>query len=409
MRRWPAATVYLMLQTVSGFAAALMFTTYALYYIRTLHLGPLELVLVGTALEASYYLCELPTGALADARGRRPCLIAGTAILGLAYSFEGSLRAFSGPVLPLLLGAEAVRGLGEALCAGAAQAWIAGEIGDARAGALYLRAAQWQQGAGLFGTLAGVGLALLALNLPYVVGGLLFLALAGGLAAAMREDGFRPTPRALRQALPAAAGQALRAVRAAPLLWLLLGAGVFAGASSEGGDRLWPAQLLHTFGLPAGRLGAPVWFGLLALAGQALGLCATSLARRVLDPGDAAAAARGLVACAATRLICLLGMGLAPGFWWAAAAYLGLGAAGAVQAPLSSAWLNTLIRPQVRATVLSMLGQADALGQAAGGPAVGLVGRVRSLRAAMVLAAALLLPSVLAYGRGAAAPAAFAD
>jgi len=67
--------------------------------------------------------------------------------------------------------------------------------------------------------------------------------------------------------------------------------------------------------------------------------------------------------------------------------------------PLYTAWLVQNIDPQVRATVLSMLSQSNAFGQIVGGPGVGLIGTVASLRAALVTAGALLSPTVLVYAR----------
>lgn len=52
----------------------------------------------------------------------------------------------------------------------------------------------------------------------------------------------------------------------------------------------------------------------------------------------------------------------------------------------------------MRATVLSLRGQADALGQIGGGPVIGLVATISSLRAALV-GAGLLSPALLLYGR----------
>jgi len=53
----------------------------------------------------------------------------------------------------------------------------------------------------------------------------------------------------------------------------------------------------------------------------------------------------------------------------------------------------------VRATVVSMSGQMDALGQVVAGPVLGAVGLLRSLRAALVLAGVLLSPAVLLFAR----------
>jgi len=53
----------------------------------------------------------------------------------------------------------------------------------------------------------------------------------------------------------------------------------------------------------------------------------------------------------------------------------------------------------VRATVISMGSQANALGQVAGGPAIGAVGTLAGIRAALVGAAITLSPSLWLYAR----------
>jgi hypothetical protein len=53
---------------------------------------------------------------------------------------------------------------------------------------------------------------------------------------------------------------------------------------------------------------------------------------------------------------------------------------------------------RVRATVLSMLGQAEALGEVCGGPLLGLVGTLYTMRTALVGAAVVLLPALPLYG-----------
>jgi DHA3 family tetracycline resistance protein-like MFS transporter len=58
------------------------------------------------------------------------------------------------------------------------------------------------------------------------------------------------------------------------------------------------------------------------------------------------------------------------------------------------AWLSARIEPRVRATVLSMASQMDALGQVGGGPVLGLIGTLRGLRAALVVAGVALSPSL---------------
>ena len=46
-------------------------------------LDPLQLVLMGTILEATYLVFEVPTGVIADTRGRRTSFLLGTITLAL--------------------------------------------------------------------------------------------------------------------------------------------------------------------------------------------------------------------------------------------------------------------------------------------------------------------------------------
>jgi DHA3 family tetracycline resistance protein-like MFS transporter len=50
--------------------------------------------------------------------------------------------------------------------------------------------------------------------------------------------------------------------------------------------------------------------------------------------------------------------------------------------------------PSTRATVFSLCGQADAAGQIAGGPPIGLIGERASVRAALVATGVLFAPAV---------------
>ena len=72
---------------------------------------------------------------------------------------------------------------------------------------------------------------------------------------------------------------------------------------------------------------------------------------------------------------------------------------GTMAGALEATWLNRNLNPQVRATVLSMRGQTNALGQFLGGPPVGAIGTAVSLRAAMIVVAVVYSPILLLYGR----------
>jgi predicted MFS family arabinose efflux permease len=86
--------------------------------------------------------------------------------------------------------------------------------------------------------------------------------------------------------------------------------------------------------------------------------------------------------------------------WPAIAGLLGVFFARDVTGPLYTTWLNSRISDSsVRATVLSLSGQADAVGQTAGGPILGLVGDVWGISAALAAGASALAPAAALYAR----------
>ncbi len=92
--------------------------------------------------------------------------------------------------------------------------------------------------------------------------------------------------------------------------------------------------------------------------------------------------------------------GLATSFAVAAVAYLVARLVRRLKDPLYVTWLNKNVEDSsVRATVNSIASQADAIGEVAGGPAIGAIGTVASLRAALVAAGLLLMPAIGLYGR----------
>jgi len=80
MTRLPAKTVYY------GLEFALSMPTWvvmAVYLVSELDLSPLQLVLMGTAMEAAVFVFEIPTGVVADMYSRRLSLIIG--FIGMAW------------------------------------------------------------------------------------------------------------------------------------------------------------------------------------------------------------------------------------------------------------------------------------------------------------------------------------
>jgi DHA3 family tetracycline resistance protein-like MFS transporter len=398
--RYSAPLIYLIMSGVKSFAGALVLTILAIYYVTGVGMNPFQLVLAGTVFELAILLCEVPTGVLADTFSRRLSVIVGTLIIGVSLTLEGLV-----PLVAAILIAEVIGGVGETFLSGATEAWLAGEVGEAQVGAVYLRGAQIGRVAGLIGIPASVGLASIQLSLPIVAGGALYLALGLLLILAMPERGFRPAAPEERASWRSAFGTlraGVRAVRGSSLLLALLAVNLVAGAAGEGFDKLWEAHLLLDYSFPSlGALQPVVWFGIINAATAIAGLLVVALFQRRLEATSrsAAATARTLLALNTLLALSVILFGLAGSFGLALAALLLKASVSALGGPLYQTWLIQQTSPRTRATVLSISSQANSLGETAGGPIVGAVGARYSLRAAMVLAGALLAPVLALYAR----------
>ena len=393
--RVSARSVYLLFGAWGGFAWSLIGAAWFLYYVTVAHLDPLQLVLVGTALEASYFVWEIPTGVLADTFSRRMSVILGTGIIYIAWIGQGLV-----PIFVAIAAFEILRGLGEAFTHGAIEAWVAGECGDDGLEALFLRATQLTQIAGIVGLPVGVALAMIDLRIPILLGGGLGLALAVLLVFVMpeRHHPRRDEARTWR-ATAGTARRGLMAVRTSALIVGLLGAEFFWGAASEGWDRLSDAHLLLDLGFPPFGIAPVVGFGVLSLVATVLIIATAQVVRRVVRRVDERVVSRWLVALQLVRVACQTVFVLAP---WSALAL----AAGLLNAmlrasfyPLFNAWLIRRTDEGVRATVLSTTSVASSIGQVGGGPISGAIGNQYGIPLGLLSSVLMLLPGTLIFAR----------
>lgn len=254
----------------------------------------------------------------------------------------------------------------------------------------------------LAGTVVGVALASVTLTLPVLAGGVAMLGLGVFLAAVMPERHFEPAQHAeltgplggLRNAA-ITFRQGLAAIRGRPMLGTLMMLWLVLSLSTEGIDRLWEAQLLANFQLPAiGNLSSVVWFGAINVTFMLLSVAANEVARRRLRLTDDAAVARALAIISLMRIAGVVLFGLATRFELAVLGYVTTEVFRRVSQPLFTGWVNRHVDSHIRATLLSMGGEVNAIGQLTGGPMIGLIGQLFSLRAAMVAVGLTLLPAL---------------
>ena len=383
------AFVYLVLRSGGSLFFTVLATTNLVYQVEVAHFGPLELLLVGTVLELTCFVFQVPTGVLADAFSRRWAVAVGCGLVGAGFILEGLV-----PLFVAIAVSQVIWGIGAVLTDGADDAWITDEVGEERAGRLFLRGSQLGQATGLVGIFVGVGLASIRLNLPIVMGGGLYVLLGIYLHVAMTETGFQAINRERRGSVAGmvwGVRSSLAVVRSRPLIILILAITVVWGLSGEGIDRLNQVHFLKDVGLPRfGGLSPVLWFGVISGGSALIGIAATQIIRRRLDLGDHNVVTRSLFAFTAVRAVMLVGFALATnlaaaiGFLWVASVMR------QAYGPVQRAWLNRSLDPTHRATLFSVDGQADALGQIIGGPMIGLVGSGVSIRAALLTSATLL-------------------
>lgn len=399
-RRRAPVPVYLFLMMGQAVCYSLFFTVQLIYHVTVVGLDPFQMVLVGVVLEVTWVLFEIPTGVVADVSSRRRSILVGLVLMGGSYALEGGIATFWAALL-----SQVFWGIGGTFTSGATQAWIADEIGEAAVGPVFLRGEQMRLAGMLTGTVLSVALGMGNIQVPMVLAGVGMVALAGCLVLVMPE---RPRPTAAgstRSALGRMGATALAGFRLAiarPVVKTILAASLVTGLAAETWDRLFTPSLIDRFVFPTifGGGGPVLWFGISGVVATLLGLAATEMFRRTnLTALDAGTPARLLAGLAAADVTAVAIFALSGNLWLAFAMVWARRIVAAIGDPVRLAWLNRNLDAATRATVISMTSQANSVGQAVGGPALGWVGSAVSIQVALLGSAVVGAPAVALYQR----------
>lgn len=385
--------VYLFIEFSASMFFSMMFVVTSLYEATVAGLTPVQLILVGTTLEVAAFVFEVPTGIVADVYSRRLSIIIGYIIMGIGFLIEGFF-----PFFATILLAQVIWGLGYTFTSGATQAWITDEIGEDNANKLFLRATQ----IGLFASLIGMSLSTFvganSTALPIRVGSAGVLLIGLTLIGIMPETGFHPTPKEDRntwQHMWHTFKLGVGAVRSKPRLINIVFIGLFYGIYSEGFDRLWVKHLLDNFELPVLFGNNQVaFFAALRVAGTILTILAVRFVEKRVDSSSPLAIGRAMLLVTGIISFALFGFALSPLLFLSLGLYLIIHVLRNVQIPLQTAWINQKLDSNVRATVHSMFGQVDAIGQVMGGPIVAVIAALGSAVASLVTSSLLLTPAL---------------
>ena len=392
MFRVEASKVYYFIEFASSAFFSMMFVVISLYEATVAGLTPMQLVLVGTTLEVSAFLFEIPTGVVADVFSRRLSITIGYIMMGVGFLVEGLFPSF----LPILL-AQVIWGVGYTFTSGATQAWITDEVGEEKANPLFMRAAR----AGLVASLIGMGATMLigANNaaMPIIVGAIGVILIGIVLIFIMPETGFKPTPmenRSTWQHMWHTFNEGVKSVKARPRLMNILGVGFFYGLYSEGFDRLWVKHLLDSFQIPVLFGGNQVaFFSLLRFSAGLLTVFVMQLIEKRVDASSPLSIGRAMIIVTGGIAVGIVGFALSSLLPLTLGLYLTIYILRQVRIPLQTAWVNHKLDPQTRATVHSMTGQVDSIGQILGGGSA-FIARYLSVVAAITTSGILLGPAL---------------
>lgn len=391
---------YYLIAGLYTLAAALIWGVNTLFLLDA-GLSLFGVFVANTAFALGSVAFEIPTGVLADTRGRRLSFLLSVAILlatTLGYVAVGEL----GGGLGAFVAVSVIMGLGFTFYSGAVEAWLVDALDstgfDGQLDRVFARGSMVTGAAMLAGTLGGGLLGTLDLALPYLArSGLL----AGVLAVAwfrMHDLGF--SPRALRVAdLSSEMGRVAResiaygwSRRSIRLLMLcsFLQMGFLAFSYHA-----WQPYFLGLLGRDA------VWVaGVVA----ALISISTIAGNALVDFFSRFCGKRTtlLLWAAGIQTAAAIGVGLAGSFWLAVGFYLVVAAAMGVTGPAKQAYLHSVIPSAQRASVISFESMLGSLGAGVGQTGLGALARSRSLAAGYVAGGAatiLVLPLLLVLRR----------
>ena len=396
--------VYLLLTLLTTLAASFIWGVNTLFLLDA-GLSNAEAFAANAFFSVGMVLFEIPTGVVADTKGRRLSFMLGVLTLLLSTLLYLAMWYVEAPFIGWAF-ASILLGLGFTFLSGATEAWLVDALGATGfTGNLESVFGRGQTVAGVAmltgSVLGGVVAQLTSLGVPFLLRAVM---LGVALVAAfwfMRDLGFSPktgvsTATAVKDV---ARGSIDGGLRNRPVRWLMLAAPFTGGVGFYAFYAMQP-YLLELYGDPTAYSIAGLAAAVVAGA-QIVGGLSVPIVRRFFSLRTNA-----LLLGAGLNVIILLAIGLTGqlqdelgiGAFYLAVTLLVLWAlVRAVTGPIRQAFLNGIIPSEQRATVLSFDSLMGSLGGIAAQPALGRVADLNGYAASYLVAAginALALPFV---------------
>ena len=374
---------YLILTSIYTLAASLIWGVNTLFLLEA-GLTILQVFIVNSVFTGAMAFFEIPTGVLADTRGRRASFLLSIAILLLgtlgyvwAYFIPNNLWFF--------VAMSVVMGLGFTFYSGAMEAWLVDALNHADfAGNLddvFARSSMASGVAMLIGSVAGGAIGSLHLAIPFAVRSALLLIVFVVAFRLMHDLGFQPKAVGMKQ-LP----KEMRIVAQSSLQYgwqnksvrIIILAGAVQSIFLAWGFYAWQPYFLDLLNQPNATWVAGVIAALISLS--------TIGGNLIVDKGLHWGNYRTtFLMCAAVGMtIGMVVVGLTSNFWIAVTFYLiAMGTMG-VWGPVKQAYIHQMIPSEQRATVLSFDSLVGSGTSVVGQNGLGQLAQVRSFGAGYV-------------------------
>jgi MFS family permease len=357
--------IYLILLLLHTLAASFIWGINTLFLLDA-GLSNTEVFAANACFTAGMVIFEVPTGVVADTRGRRTSYLLGTLTLAIATVLYLLLWRIGAPFWAWAL-ASALLGLGFTFFSGAVEAWLVDALtftGYLREGGTLesvLARGEIVEGLAMLGGSVAGGVIAQATNLgvPYILRTIVLAVTFFVAFALMRDIGFTPAhgKRPLNEMKNVLHQSLEHGLGSRPVRWVML-AGFFTGGVSIYAFYAMQPYLLQLYGNPAAYSVAGLAAAIVAGAQIAGGLLVPHIGRIFRRRTSV------LLAGTALSTIALATLGLFSHFWVAVALLVLWGLMFAAITPVRQAYLNGLIESRERATVLSfdsLLGSSGAV------------------------------------------------
>jgi MFS family permease len=352
-----------------------------------------EVFVANAVFTGSMALFEIPTGVLADTRGRRASFLLSLAVILVGTLGYVGVAAINGGLWYFII-MSVILGLGYTFYSGAMEAWLVDALAasgfEGKLDRVFARSSMVSGAAMLIGSIGGGFLGEVSLSLPFLVrAGLLGLVFVFAFYA-MHDIGFEPVKTNWRQ-LP----QEMRKVALASINYgwkqnevrLLIVSGLAQSVVLAWGFYAWQPYFLdllgHEITWVAGVIAALV--ALSTIFGNSIVERFTKICGRRTTL---------LLWASGVSSVALVGVGLSNSFWVAVPLYLiSMGAIGVIT-PVKQAYLHQVIPSDQRATVISFDSLVASGGSMFGQSGLGYLSQVASLSTSYISGGAWSLVAI---------------